>query len=159
MTDSTIYGRKLDLTYTLGTFAWIVETFLSEKRSIQSNLCVKLANASNERDSMAPISIMRAYEAKLKSRKQKINCNRQFSTPLSFLSTVDSFLRATTYNQGRVSVIYPCGAVFLEPETEIKRITSEIITQFRSASANFQSCARSKISREATARTRSGNDN
>ena len=70
---------------------------------------MKLANASDERDSMPPISIMRAYEAKLKSRKQKINCNRQFSTPLSFLSTVDSFLRATTYNQGRVSVIYPCG--------------------------------------------------
>ena len=86
-------------------------------------------------DSMAPISITRAYEAKLKSRKQKINCNRQFSTPLSFLSTVDSFLRATTYNQGRVSVIYPCGAVFLEPETEIKRITSEIITQFRRANS------------------------
>ena len=63
------------------------------KRSIQNKLCVKLAKVSNERDSMAPISITRAYEAKLKSRKQKINCNRQFSTPLSFLSTVDSFLR------------------------------------------------------------------
>ena len=71
---------------------------------------MKLANASNERDSMPPISITRAYEAKLKSRKQKINSNRQFSTPLSFLSTVDSFLRTTTYNQGRVSVIRIPGA-------------------------------------------------
>ena len=60
MADGAIHGRKLDLTYTLGKFAWIVETFLSEKRSIQSKLCVKLANVSNERDSMAPISITRA---------------------------------------------------------------------------------------------------
>ena len=61
--------KKLCLTYTLGTFALIVGTFLVAKRSIQNKLCVKLANVSNERDLMAPISITRAYEAKLKSRK------------------------------------------------------------------------------------------
>ena len=69
MADGAIYGRKLDLTYKFGTFSRIIETILSEKRSIQSKLCVKLANVSNERDSMAPISITRAYEAELKSRK------------------------------------------------------------------------------------------
>ena len=78
MADGAIYGRKLDLTHTLGTFAWVVETFLSEKRSIQSKLRVKLANVSNERDSMALISITRVYEGKLKSRKWKITCNREW---------------------------------------------------------------------------------
>ena len=95
MADGAIYGRKLDLTYTLGTFAWVVETFLSEKRSIQSKLRVKLANVSNERDSMALISITRVYEGKLKSRKWKIESG--------FFS--------------------------------VKRITSEIITQFRRANS------------------------
>ena len=69
MADGAIYGRKLDITRKFGTFARIMETILSEKRSIQSKLCVKLANVSNERDSMAPISIKRAYDAELKSRK------------------------------------------------------------------------------------------
>ena len=36
-----------------------------------------------------------------------MNCNRQFSTPLSSLWIVDSFPRATTYNQGRIPPIYP----------------------------------------------------
>ena len=63
MADGAIYGRKLDITHKFGTFARIMETILSEKRSIQSKLFVKLANVSNERDSMAPISITRAYEA------------------------------------------------------------------------------------------------
>ena len=68
MADGAIYERKLDLTHKFGTFARIIEIIFSEKRSIQSKLCVKLANASNDRDSMAPISITRAYEAELKSR-------------------------------------------------------------------------------------------
>ena len=69
MADGTIYGGKLDLTHKFGTLARIIETILSEKRSIQRKLCVKLAKVSNKRDSMAPISITRAYEAELKARK------------------------------------------------------------------------------------------
>ena len=86
---------------------------------------------------LASISITRTYHAKWKSRKYKITCNRQFSSPLSCLLTVDSFFRATKYNQGRVALIYSlwgCTGVpiFLGPETEVKRITSEI-TQSRRA--------------------------
>ena len=67
MANGAIYSGKIDVSYALGTFACIVETFLSEKRSLQSIACVKLANVSNEpneRYSMAPISITRAYETK-----------------------------------------------------------------------------------------------
>ena len=49
---------------------------------------------------------------------KKITCNRQFSTPFSSLSTVDSFPGANKYNQGWVPLIYLCGAVCLGPERE-----------------------------------------
>ena len=83
---------------------------------------------------LASISITRTYQAKWKSRKYKITCNRQFSTPLSCLSTVDSYSRATKCNQGRVPLIYSLWGftgvlILLGPETEVKQITSEIITQ------------------------------
>ena len=85
---------------------------------------------------LASISITRTYEAKWKSRKYKISRNRQFSTPLFCLSIVDYFSRATKCNHGRIPLIYSlwgCTGVpiLLGPETEVKRITSEIITQCR----------------------------
>ena len=72
------------------------KTFLGEKCSNlnKCKLCVKLVMCRMRAIPMAPISITRACEAKWKSRKQKITCNGQFSTPLSCLSTVDgSFLK------------------------------------------------------------------
>ena len=90
--------------------------------------------------SMVAISITRAYEAKWKSRKLKLTCDSQFSSPFSFLSTVDSFPMAPKCNQGGVPLIYPmwgCTSVpiLLGPETEVKPITSEKITQSRRANS------------------------
>ena len=55
---------------------------------------------------------------------------------------MNPFPRATTYNKGRVPLIYPLWGctrvlILLGPETEVKRITSEIKTQSRRA--NFVS--------------------
>ena len=60
---------------------------------------------------MAPISIARACEAKWKSRKQKITCNGQFSTPLSCLSTVDGI-----FFKGLLNII-KIGSADLSPVT------------------------------------------
>ena len=64
------------------------------------------------------------------------------SIPLPCLSTPNPFPRATTYNKVRVPLIYPLWEctrlpILLGPETEVKRITSEIKTQSRRA--NFVS--------------------
>ena len=53
---------------------------------------------------------------------------------------MDSFPRATKYNQGRVQLTYSlwvCTRVPLiqGPETDVKRITNEIITQSRRANS------------------------
>ena len=51
-----------------------------------------------------------------------------------------SFLRANKYNQGRVQLIYSLWVctrvpILQGPETEVKRITNEIITQSRRANS------------------------
>ena len=53
---------------------------------------------------------------------------------------MDSFPRATKYNQGRVQLIYSLWVctrvpILQGPETEVKQITSEIITQSRRANS------------------------
>ena len=78
MANGAIYS------YTLETFAWIEETFFSENRSIQSKPCVKLANVSNERDSIALISITRACETnESHAKKYPIPCGdaREYPIP------------------------------------------------------------------------------
>ena len=57
---------------------------------------------------------------------------------------MNPFPRATTYNKGRVPLIYPLWGctrvlILLGPETEVKRITSEIKTQSRRANFEFVS--------------------
>ena len=53
---------------------------------------------------------------------------------------MDSFPRTTKCNQGRVQLIYSLWVctrvpILLGPETEVKQITSEIITQSRRANS------------------------
>ena len=159
MADSAIYGRKLDLTYTLGTFAWIVETFLSEN-SFRVNY------AWNLRMCRMSVTQWHRYLSRVRYEagfffKGRIpwagNWNQADNEQNNYAIQTRKLSQYIARSAGKSNRIN-----FLEgnfPQDYLYLGISSFVYLRTMSSLRLSVLCRSKISWEATARTRSGNNN
>ena len=162
MADGAIYGRKLDLTYTLGTFAWIVETFLWR------NVPFRVDYAWNLR--MCRMSVTQWHRYRLRARYEAGFFSKG-RIPWAGKWNQADHERNNYANQTRKLSQYIARSagksnqnqsIFLEgnfPQDDLYLGVSSFVYLRTMSSLRLSVLCRSKISREATARTRSGNNN